>query len=148
MEVFRRSYPLNGKQSHCAPKAPPYAESYHTTYRSLRSIHPFCTAHHFTQSPKSYALHWTRHSPKSAAPHWGIGTVTIPSNTWFFGSTRLSIPHGISISSISPSMFTILLLRYNLYCLSSSVQKCGNFKSIMCVIFVLSHCASCKISLR
>jgi len=46
--------------------------------------------------PQSCALQWERHSPKNAPSRWGICT---RSNTWFLGSTRLSIQNDISISS-------------------------------------------------
>jgi len=32
------------------------ANTSYDVYRSLRSLYPFCTANHFTQSPESYAL--------------------------------------------------------------------------------------------
>jgi len=46
--------------------------------------------------PQSCALQWDRHSPKNAPSHWGICS---RSNTWFLGSTRLSIQNDISIGS-------------------------------------------------
>jgi len=48
------------------------------------------------QYPKSYALQWARHSSKSTPFSWSICT---SSNTWFLGSTRLSIRNGISIGA-------------------------------------------------
>jgi len=56
----------------------------------------FSTAHAFTQSPKIlffYGLDTSRKVLLSA------GASAPPSNTWFFGSTRLSLPNDISIGS-------------------------------------------------
>jgi len=50
----------------------------------------------FYPSRKSYALQWAIHSPKNAP---SCGNICTPSNMWFGGSTRLSIPDSILISS-------------------------------------------------
>jgi len=81
-------------------KVSPCAEARHMTYRSLRSAHSFLHSLPFypCNPPKCYALQWARHFPKSTSFRWGIYT---PSNTWFIGCTRLSVPNanGTSIRS-------------------------------------------------
>jgi len=90
-------FPKLGAISPRPQKAPSCAETHHTTYSSLRLVHPFLHSSAFYPIPEiiCFAMGQTaRHSPKSAPSHWSIST---SSNTWFLGFTRPSIPNGISI---------------------------------------------------
>jgi len=71
---------INGEQSHRGPqRATPCAEARHTTYRSLRSVHAFCTAH------CTAFLYFTMGRPLSP-PKLSLpvhGRMWTQSNTWF-----------------------------------------------------------------
>jgi len=89
-------YPLNWKQPYCGPKrAPPGAETRHTTYRPLRSVQPFLRIS-LLPNPQILCFAMGHTLPKSAPSRASICT---PSNTWLPGFARLKVPNGILIGS-------------------------------------------------
>jgi len=89
-------YPLNWKQPYCDPKrAPPRAETRHTTYRPLGSVQPFLRII-LLPNPQILCFTMGHTLPKSAPSR---ASICAPSNTWFPGSARLKVPNGILIGS-------------------------------------------------
>jgi len=79
-------------------EATPCAKARHTTYRSLRSVHPFfCTAHPFTHLPNDPMLYIASQSARHSKNSLSCRPSTSP--YVFSYSTRLSIPNCISIGS-------------------------------------------------
>jgi len=78
-------------------KTAPCALARHTTYRSLRSVNPFLLSSHFYPVPPNPMLCNGPDTPLKVPLRVGLSAV--PSNVWFLGFTRLSVPNNISIAS-------------------------------------------------
>ena len=76
---------------------PPCAEERHTTYRSLRSVHPFSHSSPFYPIPRNRMV--CNGPDTSLEVLLPVGASALQSNKWFLGSAGLSVLNGISIGS-------------------------------------------------
>jgi len=90
-------------------KTSPCTDARHTTYRSLRSVHPFLHSSPFYPIPRNRMLCNRPDTPlKYPVPVGASADSALSSNTLFLGSTQRSIPNGISISSAAfPRITTV-----------------------------------------
>jgi len=76
---------------------PSCAEQRHTTYRSLRSVHPFLHSSPLYPIPRNRMVCNGPDTPLEVL--LPVGASALQFNKWFLGSAGLSVPNGSSIGS-------------------------------------------------